>query len=148
MSEQRAKQLRVDDGASEVLPEPSTVRPPFDLEKFARDSDSMIRVETTPPSGKPTAPPPAGMLPEYSPGLTSGTMHVLGSIASDSVPVLAVAREDLEWFEIAPYPRSLLRYVDGRQSIAAICAHARFKVDEALAAFHDLARDGLVTLQR
>ncbi len=123
------------------------MRPPFDVQEYARESDSMIRIEAAPISARPTAPPPPGM-PEYAPGVRSGSMHALGSVASDAVPVLAVAREDLEWFDLTPYARALLRYVDGRETITAICTRARLKLDEAMAALHELARDGVVTLQR
>jgi hypothetical protein len=148
MSQQRAKRLPVDHGASRALLESSTVPPPFDPEEYARESDSRIRIETTPSSSRSTAPPPTGTMPEYAPRETSGTMQALGSVSTDAVPVLAVAREDLEWFDVAPYHRALLRYVDGRETIAVICARSCFKVDEALAAFHQLVRDGLITLQQ
>jgi hypothetical protein len=126
--------------------EPDTVRPPFDPVKFARDSESNIRIETTPPSARPTAPPPPGV-PAHAPG-SSGARVALGSVSSQAVPVLVIAREDLEWFELEQHVRLLLIHVDGRQSIESICARARLKVDEALAGFHELARQGLVTLQR
>jgi hypothetical protein len=146
MSDQRAHKRVPTPPPQPGAEEPSTVRPPFDPVSYARESDSKIRIETTPASARPTAPPPPGM-PQYSPG-NSGTMHSLGSVTSGAVPELAVAREDLEWFELTPYARSLLRYVDGRQSLEAITARACMKLDEVMAAMHDLARDGIVTLRR
>jgi hypothetical protein len=127
--------------------EPSTVPPPFDPVSYARESEANIRIETAPSSNRPTAPPPPG-LPQYAPGQASGTMHALGSVSSGAVPDLAVAREDLEWFELTPYARSLLRYVDGRQSLEAICARGCLKLDEVMGTIHDLVRDGLVTLRQ
>jgi hypothetical protein len=115
--------------------------------RYARESESLIRIESTPPSARPTAPPPPGM-PHYTPGATSGTMHALGSVSSGAVPELAIAHEDLEWFDLTPYVRSLLRYVDGRQSIEAICSRACLKLDEVMGTMHELARDGLVILRR
>ena len=125
----------------------ATVRPPFDPEEFARESDSKIRVEADPASARPTAPPPPG-LPQYQPGVTSGTMHSLGSVGSDTIPSLAVARDDLEWFELPKLARSLLGHVDATATIGAIASAAGVPLDAAMAAFHQLERDGLVTLRR
>jgi hypothetical protein len=124
-----------------------TVRPPFDPDEFARESDSKMRAETDPASARPTAPPPPG-LPQYQAGLTSGTMHALASVGSDAVPSLAVAREDLEWFALPTPTRTLLERVDGTRTIAALGADAGMALDAAMAAFHQLERDGLVTLRR
>jgi len=139
----KARSHRPQVGAGE---EPSTVRPPFDPVMFARESERAIRIESTPPSARPTAPPPAG-LPEHTPG-SSGARLALGSVSSQAVPVLAVAREDLEWFDLEPHVRLLLVHVDGRQSIDAITARACLKLDESLEGFHELAQQGIVTLQR
>lgn len=147
MSDPRAKRRTPAELAKPAAEEPSTVRPPFDPITFARESESAIRIDSTPPSNRPTAPPPPGV-PQYAPGVTSGMMHSLGSVSSGAVPELAVAREDLEWFDLTPYVRALLRYVDGRQSLEAICARACLKLDEVMATMHDLARDGLVILRR
>jgi hypothetical protein len=146
MSDQSAQPAPKVIEPSQTAEEVSTVRPPFDVAEFARDSDSRIRVEALPPSARPTT-PPADASDEPARD-ASGTMQSLGSLTPDAVPTLAVAREDLEWFDVPPYPRALLRYVDGRQSISAICARACYKVDEAMGAFHQLARDGIVTLKR
>jgi hypothetical protein len=145
MSDHRAHKRVATEAVNPPAEEPSTVRPPFDPIKFARESDSKIRIETTPPSARPTAPPPPGV-PQYAPG-ASGTMHSLGSVTTGAVPELSVAREDLEWFDLTPYARSLLRYVDGRQSLEAIAARACMKLDDVMAAMHQLARDGIVTLK-
>ncbi|HEY8092072.1 MAG TPA: hypothetical protein VIF09_29625 [Polyangiaceae bacterium] len=145
MSEPKAKpalrEAEVGDGPV------ATVRPPFDPEEFARASESEIRIDTQPPSAKPTAPPPPNM-PQYLPGLTSGTMISLGSIASDAVPSLAVAREDLDWFDLAQPVRELLARVDGHETIATICERCGLELDRGMGAIHDLARDGIVTLRR
>ena len=88
-------------------------------------------------------------MPQYLPGLTSGTMISLGSIASDAVPTLAVAREDLDLvFELAAPVRGLLALVDGQQTIATICERCGLELDRGMGAIHDLARDGIVTLRR
>jgi hypothetical protein len=136
-----AKILQGDD------PHIATVRPPFDPEAFARESDSKVRVETDPVSARPTAPPPPG-IPQYAPGLSSGTMHSLGSVTSDAIPTLAVARDDLEWFELPAFTRDLLHLVDGHEPIAAICLRGGIALDRAMAAFHELVNDGVITLRR
>ena len=124
-----------------------TVRPPFDPEAYARESESSIRLDTVPPSNRPTAPPPPGM-PQYTPGVTSGTMQSLGSVTSDAVATLAVAREDLEWFDLPVLSRSLLALIDGRETIASLARRAGIALDRAMASFHEMARDGIVTLRR
>lgn len=145
MSEPRPKGAAAeqDSGGEPVV----TVRPPFDPEEYARESESKIPLDTLPPSGKPTAPPPPNM-PQYLPGLTSGTMASLGSVASDAIPTLAVAREDLEWFDLAPALRAILAQVDGVERLAIVCDRAGVELDAGMAAMHDLVRDGIVTLRR
>jgi hypothetical protein len=143
------------------VPEPeeatdrTTVRPPFDPEQFARETDSMIDDEEDPPSGRPTAPPPpglpqyaSGVMPHVAPSLASGTMPALGTLDSEAVPSLAVAREDLEWFELPTLARELLRHVDGRTPLSTLCASAGLAFDAAMAACHELDRQGLVILRR
>jgi len=126
----------------------STVRPPFDPLTFARDSESSIRIgETQPPSARPTAPPPPGM-PQYQAGLTSGTMHSLANVGSDTVPSLAVATEDLAWFELPEPAATLLGHVDGAADIGALATRSGVALDAATCTFHELARQGLVTLRR
>jgi hypothetical protein len=145
MSDPRAKPAATP--IDEEDPRAETVRPPFDPETYARESESNIRIETLPPSHRPTAPPPPDM-PQYQPGITSGTMQSLGSVTSDAVPVLAVAREDLEWFDLPQVNRSLVGLVDGRRSIVELARHAGAPLDRAMASFHEMARDGIVTLRR
>jgi hypothetical protein len=128
-------------------PEPATnrttVRPPFDPEQFARESDSMIGVDAEPPSERPTTPPPPG-LPLYTPGMPPS----FAEPGSDVIPTLAVAREDLEWFELTDIARDLLEHFDGRSTLALICAQGGFALDAALAVCRELSRQGIVTLHR
>ena len=126
----------------------STVRPPFDPLTFARDSESSIRIgEAAPPSTRPTAPPPPGV-PQYQAGLTSGTMHSLANVGSDTVPSLAVATEDLAWFELPEPAAALVGLVDGTANIGALSTRAGVALEAATCTFHELARDGIVTLRR
>jgi hypothetical protein len=114
---------------------PPTVRPPFDPQAFARESESKIAVlesgvtEAAPASTRPTTPPPAGM-------------PLLYAIDGDSIPSLAIAREDLDWFELPKLARHLLRHVDGEAPLAVICARIGLKVPQALRLLEGLSRDG------
>jgi hypothetical protein len=124
----------------------ATARPPFDPAEYARESESNIAVEAeVPMSARPTAPPPPG-LPQYDRGLTSGTMQSVSLLTSDAIPTLAVAREDLEWFDLTPPVRRLLALVDGLTPIHALSELAGLPVDEATTACRDLARDGILHL--
>jgi hypothetical protein len=111
--------------------EPTTVRPPFDPEAFARESDSKVQ-DAIPASARPTVPP--APLPSVSP--TSG---------STEVPTLAVARDDLEWFDLSPAVRELLRHVNGRDSVEAISRVVRRSAAEIVCDLAPLVTEGLVT---
>jgi hypothetical protein len=147
MSEESAKQLP-QEAAPEGPTVPATVRPPFDPETFARESDSQVAVrDGQSPSARPTAPPPPGV-PQYRPELASGTMPSLASVGPDAVPQLVIAREDLEWFDLPKAARAVLVHVDGLAAVRTIGPRAGLALDAATAAFHDLERDGIVTLRR
>lgn len=116
--------------------EPVTVRPPFNPEKFARESDSSLRVHEergAAPSNRPTVPPPPG-LPDYS--------SLLGV---HGIPELVVAREDLEWFNLTPEARNVLQYVDGVNAVSAICDKVRRPANDIIGELERLAGEGLVS---
>jgi hypothetical protein len=98
-----------------------------------------------PRSDRPTAPPPPGV-PQYGPGEESGTLQIEITVDPGAVPSLAVARDDLAWFDLAPRARELLAYIDGETTIEAICTQASLDAPEALPLFCDLIRDGILTL--
>jgi hypothetical protein len=106
------------------------VRPPFDPAEFARQSELS------------TSPPPAAQVPD-DPVISTETTEVL-FVDEETVPNLAVAREDLEWFDLAPLVRNVLRYVDGERSIAKISAEVGQTPDAGIALVEQLVRDGLV----
>jgi len=147
MSDESAKQLPLED-ALQAATVPATVRPPFDPETFARESDSRVAIrDDQSPSARPTAPPPAGV-PQYRAEMASGTMPSLASVGPDAVPQLVIAREDLEWFDLPKVARAVLVHVDGLAPVGTIGPRAGLALDAATAAFHDLERDGIVTLRR
>jgi hypothetical protein len=130
----------------EELGLPSTVRPPFDPEQFARESETKVSVDATPRSDRPTAPPPPG-IPQYAPGEASGTLEIGASLDPSGIPELAIARDDLPWFELAPLARQVLAHVDGQTSIEGICTHASLDIVEGMCLFCDLMREGIVTFR-
>ncbi len=109
---------------------PPTLKPGYDLEAYARETDSRIRAESVPPSARPTVAPP----PEAEPV----------SRGSD-VPVLAISRDDLEWFELSEAARDLLRQVNGRDTVVALSTLLRVPPEQLVTELETLARDGLVT---
>ena len=112
----------------------ATVRPPFDPVEFARQSE----LSTVPPPGQ------VPDVPDLDPVVSSeATLEVL-FVEADTIPTLAVAREDLEWFELSPTVRTLLGHVDGEAPLAEVCARAAQTVDDGIALIEQLVRDGLV----
>jgi hypothetical protein len=114
-----------------VRDDQATVRPPFDPEEFARQSELS------------TVPPP-GQLPDLDPIISSeATLEVL-FVEADTVPTLAVAREDLEWFDLPPVVRGLLHHVDGEAALEQVCTRAAQPLDQGIALVEQLVRDGLL----
>jgi hypothetical protein len=109
-----------------------TVRPPFDPQEFARQSERV------------TLPPPP-KAPSESPELVSGTMEVFWPVEPAHIPTLAVARDDLEWFELPPLCRKLLEHVDGTATIEDISARSGVSLTDASDLFDELVREGIVT---
>jgi len=144
MADPRAKMVPEGAAAGED-PQPETVRPPFDPEEYARESDSKIRIEAA-QAAQPTAPPPP--MAQYAPGLTSGTMVAFATVEPGVVPLLLVARDDLEWFQLQPVARALLRHVDGEATIGTISQLAGVPLDRAMTTLHELAREGILIWQR
>lgn len=107
--------------SSSQRPAQPTVRPPFDPEEYARESESRI----------PTAPPPADP-PTHT-------------ASAGDVPVLAMSREDLEWFDLPELPRALLPLIDGHADVRSIASRANAELAEVLSALDQLVRDGAVT---
>jgi hypothetical protein len=112
----------------------ATVRPPFDPAEFARQSERS------------TVPPPA-QVPDLEPVITGdSTMEVL-FLDADTIVVLAVAREDLEWFDLSADIRDLLQQVDGTSSLSHVCTRAGRSVDDGIALVEQLVRDGVLAVK-
>jgi hypothetical protein len=111
---------------------PPTIKPGYDLEAYAREAESRMGGENMPPSARPTvSPPPA---PEAAP-LARGS----------DVPILAIGRDDLEWFELTAEARDLLRQVNGRDTVEALSRLLRTPAEGLLAQLDALAGEGLIT---
>lgn len=109
----------------------ATVRPPFDPAEFARQSE----LSTVPPTPH---------VPDLDPVVSSeATMEVL-FVDGDTVPILAVAREDLEWFDLAQAVRDLLRHVDGEAKLSTVCTRAKRSVEDGVSLVEQLVRDGVL----
>ncbi len=124
-SEADAEGMRVGD----VVTARSAIRIP---EEFARQSERA------------TLPPPP-RAPSDAPELVSGTMEVFWPVEATTIPSLAVARDDLEWFDIPPLARKLLEHTDGMATIEAICARSGIDLVDASNLFDDLVREGIVS---
>ena len=110
-----------------------TSRPSFDPEVFARVSDSNLRTaaEVGSPSVRPTAPPPPAV-PRSGP------------IDPKWVPLLEVARDDAEWFDITATARRVLAQVDGEKTVGALGDALGAEGVDVEAALADLAREGVI----
>jgi hypothetical protein len=115
----------------ESIADAATVRPPFDPQEFARQSERV------------TLPPPP-KAPSDAPELVSGTMEVFWPVEPTTIPDLIVARDDLEWFELPPLGRKLLEHVDGTADIKAIAEKAGIALTDAADLFDELVREGIV----
>jgi hypothetical protein len=131
ISDRRPKSIRRMAAVRESIAEATTVRPPFDPQEFARQSERV------------TLPPPP-KAPSDAPELVSGTMEVFWPVEPTSVPELIVAREDLEWFEMPALGRQLLEHVDGTSSIEAISQKSGVSLTDAADLFDELVREGIV----
>jgi hypothetical protein len=131
-SERRPKSIRRVPAVREIGNDLATVRPPFDPQEFARQSERV------------TLPPPP-KAPSEAPELVSGTMEVFWPVEPATIPTLAVARDDLEWFELPLLCRKLLEHVDGNVDVGAICDRSGVSLTEAADLFEELVREGIVT---
>jgi hypothetical protein len=145
--------------------DPPTVRPPFDPEKFARDSERALRAEGE--SARPTRRPPPGSavgsgFPPEIPGpapasagrqaedraTEGGQLLVQLSVDDDDVPFLAIPSEHVRAVPLSPIARTFLRYVNQRDCVAVICSRAGIKMDDAIVAIEELSGAGVLSFQR
>ena len=120
----------------------ATVRPPFDPEEFARDSESRLRIaDVVPlPSEDSDSPPSSQSATRLA---AAGTSR--GSAPPpDAVPYRVMAPEDVEWFELDHDALSLLNRVNGLKTIERIADGVGVASPLACAIFMRLARERIV----
>jgi cell wall assembly regulator SMI1 len=72
-------------------------------------------------------------------------MDALDPTEGATVPTLAVAVEDLEWFDLPPQARRVLRHVDGSARLDEICSKTGDSLDDAISVVEQLTREGLLS---
>jgi hypothetical protein len=124
--------LMASDSASHDRDDRETVRPPFDPQDFARQTERLtVRPDADTPSETPEIGSPS-MVVELLPAQET------------SVPKLAVGHEDLEWFDISPDARRMLQFIDGAATLEVICIRMGLPLTEGMDAIDVLVREGLV----
>jgi hypothetical protein len=135
-----------------------TERPPFDVERYARESEA--RIEVVPDSRRTTEPPP----PEHSNLREScrelrvsvppqPDVNVGGAASLTSTPTLGavavplVAREDYAWFDLDERGRAIVSIIDDQLIVEEVLEATHTPVSEGIAVFDRLARLGLVAFR-
>jgi hypothetical protein len=156
LNDEARKRKRLDDDGGGERP---TMRPSFDPERFARESESGLHEADPASSRRPT--PRAFRRPELPP-LQWGTTRAalpsapeldqratgcdpLDALGRDAVPVLVVTREELEWIELSPEASRLVGCVDGASPLDTVCAKASMAAEDGAMILLDLADRGLVS---
>jgi hypothetical protein len=142
-----------------------TVRPPFDPETFARESESGLH-ETAAPTAPPPTPrvlqrPEAPLLeltpssrgrspsaPDTdSPDIEEPTAgdDALSALGRYTVPVLGVSRDELQWVVLSADADRLLGCVDGTRTLEKVAMLARMSPEDVAAVLLDLADQGVVS---
>jgi hypothetical protein len=101
---------------AEVAHDRPTSPPPFDPATFARESERMLAVH--PVDELPTRPrletlDPVADSPQDGPMVSEVRLSKPRMPSPASVPTVAIAREDLEWFELDDDARALVESLDG-----------------------------------
>jgi hypothetical protein len=117
--------------ARETPSQLSTVRPPFDPQEFARESERATQ-------------PPRIRAPSEAPELASGTTEIFLPVEATTIPELTVAREDLEWFDLPAGARRILAYIDGDATVEIISSRAGLPLTDTIDLVEELAHEGLV----
>jgi hypothetical protein len=135
-----------------------TERPPFDVERYARESEA--RIEAVPESRRDTEPPPpehtnlrescrdlrAALAPQPDEGAgRARSLTPTPTLGAVAVPL--VAREDHEWFELDDRGRAIMGLVDDQLIVEEILAATHTTIPDGIALFAHLARLGLVAFR-
>jgi len=69
------------------------------------------------------------------------------TVTPDAVPVLAMSRQELEWFALSPAASRLIAQVDGIAAVDAVCTHADLPRTEGTLILLELSDQGIVTFR-
>jgi hypothetical protein len=135
-----------------VVIERPTSRPPFDPAQFAQEAES--RLEGNESSSRRTTPP---AFPRPSISVTPRALGETGLSASDpqgsetlaaaAVPILAMSRQELEWFALSPAASRLIGQVDGISPVDTVCTRAELPSNEGTMILLELSDQGIVTFR-
>jgi hypothetical protein len=125
-----------------------TVRPPFDPEQFARESDSRLRAVAA-SSNWPTVRPPSSDLlvaAEAAPDIQQGDVaeDAGSALGLDSVPLMAASPEELGWIDLPAEASALVAHVNGVATLGEICAKAGVTPEDGAFLMLDLAERDVV----
>ena len=132
VSERRPKSIRRMSAVREAASDLVTVRPPFDPQEFARQSE---RVTLPPPAEDAVG--RAGARERHDGGLLAGR-------ADHRRRTLAVAAKTSNGSSCRPLCRKLLEHVDGAATVEVICARSGVAMTDATDLFEELVREGIV----
>ena len=72
--------------------------------------------------------------------------RTIGGVSLDAVPMVAVSKDDLGWFELEPEVHAVLARVDGFASVSEIVAGLSLDPPLVMALLIDLASQHVITL--
>ena len=68
-------------------------------------------------------------------------------VAPEAVPVLAMSRQELEWFALSPAASRLIAQVDGVAPVDSVCSQAELPRTEGTLILLELSDQGIVTFR-
>jgi hypothetical protein len=122
---------------------------PAALESYARKADAAAR------SGREPSAPDIRVSVEYleDPPTAVRTHSTLRpvprsseGVSPEAVPVIAVSREDLSWFELDSEAMALLAMVDGRTTVEEIVAGVAMTPERTVQLLEDLEEQRVIAL--
>jgi hypothetical protein len=114
------------------------VRPPFDPEQFARESESRLKVAMPAPrpaKGRPS--PGAPIAADSGPDLAEIDAEEV-TLDLDSVPLLTASREEVDWIDLPAEASALVAHVNGVDTVEQICAKAGVSAEDGAYLMIDL----------
>ena len=136
------------------MSERPTARPPFDPAQFAEEAESKLRHAEARPSRRATPralPRPPLLASRTSPeeGATAAleTRALRQNPAPEAIPLLAMSRQELEWFALSPAAGRLIAQVDGVSRVDAVCLQAGVPDTEGALILLELCDQGIVTFR-